>query len=167
MAASSNVAGKYLTFLLGGSGYGIPILKVREIIRLLEITPIPRMPEYVRGIINLRGKIVPVIDLRLKFGLPDVTTTKNTCIIVTYVMMGAVSKLMGVIVDALDEVDQINPEDIEPPPDFGKGAAPGFIENMARSKGRVKALLNIDTIVHDDSATLPLPEIAATENPPR
>ena len=166
-AAHGSGPGKYLTFILGGGGYGIPILKVREIIRLLEITPIPRMPDYVRGIINLRGKIVPVIDLRLKFALPDITTTNRTCIIVTYVMMGAVSKLMGVIVDALDEVDLIGADDIEPAPDFGTGTATSYISSVARSKGRVKALLNIDAIVQDDRAILPLPEMAAAENPPR
>src|ERR1700753_1163841 len=93
-----SAAGKYLTFVLGGNAYGIPILKVREIIRLLEITPIPRMPDYVRGVINLRGKIVPVIDLRMKLGLPNATTTNRTCIIVAHVKMASATKLMGLIV---------------------------------------------------------------------
>src|SRR5271156_4583488 len=93
--ARAKAAGKYLTFVLGGAGYGIPILKVREIIRLLEITPIPRMPDYVRGVINLRGKIVPVIDLRMKFGIPSSDTTNRSCIVVTYVIMAGATKLMG------------------------------------------------------------------------
>jgi purine-binding chemotaxis protein CheW len=160
---SGKAAGKYLTFILGGGAFGIPILKVREIIRLLEITPIPRMPDYVRGVINLRGKIVPVIDLRMKFGLPNTSTTNRTCIIVTHVVMASTTKLMGLIVDALEEVYQINAEEIEPAPDFGKGAPTGYIQNMARIKGQVKALLNIDQIVHDDHAMLPLPVVTKVE----
>src|SRR5277367_2946862 len=135
-------AGKYLTFILDGGAYGIPILKVREIIRLLEITPIPRMPDYVRGVINLRGKIVPVIDLRMKLGLPNPVTTNRTCIIVTHITVAGGSKLMGLIVDALEEVYQINAEDIEPAPDFGKGVPNEHLQNMAKAKGHVKALLN-------------------------
>ena len=158
--ASGKAAGKYLTFILGTCAYGIPILKVREIIRLLDITPIPRMPEYDRGVINLRGKIVPVIDLRMKFLLPNTTTTNRTCIIVTHVVMDSSPKLMGLIVDALEEVYQINPEDMEPAPDFGKSAPTGYIQNMAKTKGQVKALLNIDQIVQDDHVILPLHDIA-------
>jgi purine-binding chemotaxis protein CheW len=150
----NKAAGKYLTFVLGGGAFGVPILKVREIIRLLDITPIPRMPDYVRGVINLRGKIVPVIDLRMKLALPNSAPTNRSCIIVVYVAMADSTKLMGLIVDALEEVYQINAEDIEPAPDFGKGAFTGYIQNMA--KGQVKALLNIDEIVHDDQAILPL-----------
>ena len=160
-SARGNAAGKYLTFVLGGGAYGIPILKVREIIRLLDITPIPRMPDYVRGVINLRGKIVPVIDLRMKLGLPNPVTTNRTCIIVTHVTIGGGTKLMGLIVDALEEVYQINAEDIEPAPDFGKGVATGYIQNMAKTKGQLKALLNIDRIVQDDHAILPLDAMAA------
>jgi purine-binding chemotaxis protein CheW len=153
--ARTKAAGKYLTFILGSAGYGIPILKVREIIRLLEITPIPRMPAYVCGVINLRGKIVPVIDLRMKLGLPNPITTNRTCIIVTHVAIAGASKLMGLIVDAIEEVYQINAEDIEPAPDFGKGASSDHIQNMAKAKGQVKALLNLDKIVQDDHALLP------------
>ena len=161
--ASGKAAGKYLTFILGGGAFGIPILKVREIIRLVEITPIPRMPDYVRGVINLRGKIVPVIDLRMKFGLPNTSTTNRTCIIVTHVVMASSTKLMGLVVDALEEVYQISEEEIEPAPDFGKGAPTGYIQNMARIKGQVKALLNIDQIVHDDHVILPLPTVTTAE----
>ncbi len=154
-SAATRAAGKYLTFILGGGGYGIPILKVREIIRLLDITPIPRMPEYVKGVINLRGKIVPVIDLRMKFGLPNTDTTSRTCIVVTYVMMASATKLMGLIVDALEEVHQFSPEEMEPAPDFGKGISTAYIDSLAKIKGQVKALLNIDKIVEDDQSALP------------
>jgi purine-binding chemotaxis protein CheW len=155
-ATRGKAAGKYLTFILGTCAYGIPILKVREIIRLLDITPIPRMPDYVRGVINLRGKIVPVIDLRMKFGLANTTTSNRTCIIVVHVSTGTANKLMGLIVDALEEVYQINAEDMEPAPDFGKGISTDYIQNMAKTKTQVKALLNIDRIVQDDHAILPL-----------
>ena len=166
-ANSLKAAGKYLTFMLGSGAFGIPILKVREIIRMLDITPIPRMPEYVRGVVNLRGKIVPVIDLRMKFGMPIAETTNRACIIVTYVTISAVTKLMGLVVDALDEVYQISPEDIEPAPDFGKNTSAGHIQNMAKIKGQVKALLNLDEIVQNDQAVIPL-EIMPTEaNPNR
>ncbi len=152
-------AGKYLTFILGGNAYGLPILKVREIIRMQEITPIPRMPEYVRGVINLRGKIVPVIDLRMKFGLPNTTTTNRTCIVVTHVAMASTTKLMGLIVDALEEVFHITAEEMEPAPDFGKGVSTGYIQNMAKARGQVKALLNIDQLIQDDPAIVPLPAL--------
>jgi purine-binding chemotaxis protein CheW len=159
-APSGKAAGKYLTFILDGGAYGIPILKVREIIRLLDITPIPRMPEYVRGVINLRGKIVPVIDLRMKFGLPSMATTNRTCIIVAHVTIASSTKLMGLIVDALEEVYQISAEELEPAPDFGKGVSSGHIQNMAKVKGHLKALLNLDEIVQNDHALLPLPATA-------
>jgi purine-binding chemotaxis protein CheW len=155
-AAAAKAAGKYLTFVLGGNAYGIPILKVREIIRLLDITPIPRMPEYVRGVINLRGKIVPVIDLRMKFGIPTTATTNRSCIVVTYVLMAGATKLMGLIVDALEEVYQIAAEDLEPAPDFGKGVSTSYIQHLAKTKGQLKALLNIDEIVQADAEILPL-----------
>ncbi len=164
---SGKAAGKYLTFILGGGAFGIPILKVKEIIRLTEITPIPRMPDYVKGVINLRGKIVPVIDLRMKFGLPNTSTTNRTCIIVTHVVMASTTKLMGLIVDALEEVFQITAEEIEPAPDFGRGTPTGYIQNMARIKGQVKALLNLDQIVHDDHVILPLPLMTPAEAKPQ
>jgi purine-binding chemotaxis protein CheW len=153
--ARAKAAGKYLTFVLGGATYGLPILKVREIIRLLDITPIPRMPDYVCGVVNLRGKIVPVIDLRLKLRLPNPVTTNRTCIIVTYVQIGGATKLMGLIVDALEEVQHVAAEDIEPPPDFGQGTAKNHIQHMAKSRNRLMALLDIDRIVEDDHALLP------------
>jgi purine-binding chemotaxis protein CheW len=152
--ARAPAAGKYLTFVLGDVAYGIPILKVREIIRLLDITPIPRLPDYVRGVINLRGKIVPVIDLRLKLGLTHPVTASRACIIVTHVVIGAATRLMGLIVDALDEVHYISAEEIEPAPDFGPGTSQDYIPNMAKAKGQVKMLLNIDRLVQDDHALL-------------
>jgi purine-binding chemotaxis protein CheW len=119
------------------------------------------MPDYVRGVINLRGRIVPVIDLRMKLGLPNPVTTSRTCIIVTHVNIGSMLKLMGLIVDALEEVYQINAEDIEPAPDFGKGISNGHIQNMAKAKGQVKALLDIDRLILEDQALLPAETVLA------
>jgi purine-binding chemotaxis protein CheW len=156
----SRAAGKYLTFVLGGGAYGLPVLKVREIIRLADITPIPRMPDYVRGVINLRGRIVPVIDLRLKLGLPHPQTTNRTCIIVTHVEIGGTPRQMGLIVDAIEEVAYISSEEIEAAPDFGKGASPGFIANMAKGKNKVRSLLDIDRIVQAEQAILAVDVLA-------
>ncbi|MDX1953494.1 MAG: chemotaxis protein CheW [Verrucomicrobiota bacterium] len=140
--------GKHLTFALGNEYYGIPVLTVREIIRMAEITTVPRMPDYVRGVINLRGKIIPVMDLGLRFGLPRVEPTERTCIIVVEVELdsGAPTQ-MGLIVDAVEEVATIATSDIEEPPDFGGLPPTRFIVGMAKVKGEVKALLDVKKII--------------------
>jgi purine-binding chemotaxis protein CheW len=153
--AKNAAAGKYLTFVLGKEAYGIPVLKVREIIRLPEITAIPRMPEHLRGVINLRGKIVPVVDMRIKFGLPKADATDRTCIIVVQIMVSPTeTKLVGLIVDAVEEVHQIPPGEMEPPPNFGPNLHINFIENMAKVKGQVKTLLQIDKVIGQESINL-------------
>src|SRR6187401_897694 len=111
--------GRYLTFRLGQESYGFQVLGVREIIRLCPITPVPRMPDYVKGVINLRGKVIPILDLRLKFRLARVEMTERTCIIVVQVNTTAGARmLMGLIVDAVEEVLNIAAGDIEEAPDF-------------------------------------------------
>lgn len=141
-------AGKYLTFGLGREYYGVPVLKVREIIRLCDITPVPQMPDYVKGVINLRGKIIPVADLRVKFRLANTQNTDLTCIIVMQVSLpDSSSTLMGLIVDAVEEVINITAADIEPPPDFGTALDADYILGMAKVKGTVKTLLDIDRVV--------------------
>jgi purine-binding chemotaxis protein CheW len=153
-AASKEIAlaGKYLTFVLGAESYGIPVLKVREIISLLRITPVPQMPEYVKGVINLRGKVIPVIDLRVKFQLPDPAFTDNTCIVVVQMQLGhAETKQIGLIVDAVEEVANIAQTDIEPAPDFGGTLEVEYILGMAKIKGHVKGLLDIDRVVSADT----------------
>ena len=112
-AAQSVSHGKYLTFALGKEEYGVEILKVREIIGLLSITPIPQTPQYVKGVINLRGKVIPVVDLRLKFHLPEKEFTQRTCIIVVNVEAGDISMLMGIVVDGVSEVLNLAEADIE------------------------------------------------------
>jgi purine-binding chemotaxis protein CheW len=147
-AASQNLAGKHLTFTLHGESYGIAVLKVREIIRLANITPVPQMPAYVRGIINLRGKIIPVIDLRLRFGFGKVESTEQTCIIVVQVKVpdGRLTP-MGLVVDGVEEVVNIAAGDIETPPDFGTAVDTSYLAGMGKIKGRVAALLDIDRVL--------------------
>ncbi len=143
-------AGKHLTFMLGEEFYGIPVLTVREIIRMTDITAVPRMPEYIRGVINLRGKIIPIIDLRLRFGLPQSETTERTCIIVVQVQSTpGLFTQTGLIVDAVEEVANIAAADIEETPEFGSVVDTRYIVGMAKIKGEVKTLLDIDKVICD------------------
>lgn len=144
--------GKYLTFLLGHESYGVEVLKVREIIRLQAITNVPRMPEYVKGVINLRGKIIPVIDLRVKFALAKAEATERTCIVVVHVaLISGTTLQMGLIVDEVDEVLNILPGDLEETPDFGTKLDTEYILGMAKVKGTVKTLLDIDKVVGQET----------------
>lgn len=141
-------AGKYLTFTLAQERYSLPVLKVREIMQLCPVTPVPRMPAYVKGVINLRGKIVPVVDLRERFGLAQNQDSERICIIVVQLDGGdGVSQLMGVIVDVVEEVSHFQSGDLEGPPDFGDAIDARFIVGMAKSKGTVKTLLDIDRLL--------------------
>lgn len=147
-AGTQKLSGKYLTFSLEHESYGIDVLQVREIIRLTDITAVPQMPAYVRGVINLRGKIIPVIDLRLRFGFSDVKNTDLTCIIVVQVKMpDGKTTQMGLIVDGVEEVANIAGTDIEETPDFGAKIETDYILGMAKVKGAVKTLLNIDRVL--------------------
>ena len=129
--------------VLAGEEYGLEILKVREIISVMEITEVPQVPPFIKGVINLRGKVIPVMDLRLKFGMTPVEYTRETCIIV--VNIGDL--LIGVVVDTVAEVLDINESEIEPPPTFGISVQTDFIMGMGKIKGRVKILLDIDKIL--------------------
>ncbi len=150
------LAGKHLTFRLGGESCGIPVLKVREIIRMTHITPVPRMPEAVKGVINLRGRIIPILDLRVHFGIEASEDVKQACIIVVAVDTSAGQRqFIGLVVDAVEEVTNFRADDLEPPPDFGAGRGEDCILAMAKSAGRVKALLNIDRVVATSGWTLP------------
>ena len=147
-----NLAGKYLTFILGGESYAIPVLKVREIIRLTNITTVPQMPAYIRGVINLRGKIIPVMDLRLRFGFAAAANAEKSCIVVVQVKnaTGQITA-MGLVVDAVEEVAQVAAGDIEETPDFGAQVDTDYILGMAKIKGAVKALLDIDRVIGGDT----------------
>ena len=138
--------GKYLTFTLANEDYGLEILKVREIIGMMDITAIPQTPAYVKGVINLRGKVIPVIDLRLKFGLPPMEYGERTCIIVVEVKTQDAMQ-MGVVVDTVSEVMNINGGDIEPAPSFGTRVDTKYILGIAKARGTIKILLDIDQVL--------------------
>ncbi len=138
-------AGKYLVFDLGSEEFGIQVLKVREIMGVQDITAVPQTPAYVKGVINLRGSVIPVVDLRLKFGLPEIEYTQRTCIVV--VQVEADAALLGIVVDAVAEVLNLAAGDIEDTPEFGQGAAASYLLGMAKVKGKVKILLDIDRVL--------------------
>jgi purine-binding chemotaxis protein CheW len=157
-----SAAGKYLTFRLGGESYGINVLKIREIIRGTETTAVPQMPVYVKGVINLRGKIIPVMDLRLRFGLPDAKSTEHTCIVVVQVNLpDGRNTQMGLVVDDVEEVVNIGATDIEETPDFGTAITADYLLGMAKIKGVVKTLLNVDRVVGARDAAQRQPAVAA------
>jgi purine-binding chemotaxis protein CheW len=145
IARGADRAGKYLTFALSNEEYGLEILKVREIIGIMEITAVPRTPNFVKGVLNLRGKVIPVVDLRLKFGMPEAERTEETCIIV--VNVGRME--MGIIVDKVSEVLDIAAKDIEDPPQFGVDVDTQFILGMGKSHERVTILLDISRVLAD------------------
>jgi purine-binding chemotaxis protein CheW len=140
--------GKYLTFSLAGEEYGIGILKIKEIIGLMPITTIPRTPHYVKGVINLRGKVIPVADLRLKFEMEAMAYTERTCIIVVEINGDAAENvLMGIVVDSVSEVLNIKSGEIEDTPGFGAAMDTAYILGMAKMQGGVKILLDIDKVL--------------------
>jgi purine-binding chemotaxis protein CheW len=142
--------GKYLTFALGEEEYGIGILKIREIIGIMPITSVPRTPEFVKGVINLRGKVIPIIDLRLRFGMEPMEYTDRTCIIVVEINAQDSTIQIGTIVDTVSEVLNIKAEDIEDTPTFGTKLNTEYILGMAKVEGGVKILLNIDEVLSQE-----------------
>ena len=140
-------AGKYLTFKLADEDYGISLLKVREIIGMMPITSVPRTPEFIKGVINLRGKVIPVTDLRLRFDMPESDYTDRTCIIVVEVEGESATVQMGIVVDAVTEVLPVKDEEIEPAPEFGAKVDTHYILGMANMDGTVKILLEIDRVM--------------------
>jgi purine-binding chemotaxis protein CheW len=145
---ATGLNGKYLTFTLHHESYGIDVLKVREIFRHSNITTMPHMPPHIRGVINLRGKIVPVMDLRLRFEFPNTADNQQTCIVVVHVQLpDGKPTAMGLVVDGVEEVVSLNAADIEETPSFGGQICTDYIIGIAKVKGQVKALLDIDRIV--------------------
>lgn len=150
-AVSSTLAGKYLTVVLENEAYGIGVLKVREIIRMQKITPVPQMPMFVKGVINLRGRVIPIVDMRVKFGL-KAEFAERTCIVVVQVKLPSEATVqMGLIVDSVEEVVTLNANEIEPTPEFGTKINTEYILGMAKVKGAVKTLLDIDRVVAPDT----------------
>lgn len=148
--AVKRVEGKYLTFILDNEEYGLEILKVREIIGVMVITSVPQTPDFIKGVINLRGKVIPVVDLRLKFGMKEMEYSKETCIIVVDVQ----GLLMGIVVDTVSEVMDIADSEIEPPPAFGSKVKTDFILGMGKFKEKVKILLDIAKILSTDEVAI-------------
>lgn len=142
--------GKYLTFSLAGEEYGIGILKVKEIIGLMPITPVPKTPEHIKGVINLRGKVIPVVDLRLKFGMEHAQSTDRTCIIVVEISSEGNKIAMGIVVDSVSEVLNVKSAEIEDTPNFGSKLDTAYILGMAKSGQGVKILLDIDRVMSRD-----------------
>ena len=156
-----SAANKYLTFVLAKEHYGIPILKVQEIIGVQEITPVPRMPPEVRGVLNLRGKVIPVIDLRLRFGFAAIPDSKRTCIIVVQLSQAgddAAPVIMGAVVDQVSEVQDISPDQIEPAPSYGSHSKDQeTIAGVGKIGKRVVMILNIDQALGREAVVLANP----------
>jgi purine-binding chemotaxis protein CheW len=152
--------GKYLTFKLGREEYGLELVRVREIIALMDITPVPLAPDYVRGVMNLRGRVIPVIDLRRKFGMQATEDHDRKCIIVCDVRRNDQPIQMSILVDAVAEVLHISAVDIEEAPTFSTEVETGFIHGIAKAKSGVKILLDIDIVLSAKAVVLPLPSAA-------
>lgn len=145
------LAGKYLTVVLENEAYGLNVLNIREIIRLQKITRVPQLPDHVKGVINLRGRVIPIVDLRVKFGLKS-EYTERTCIVVVQVNLPDQQMVqMGLIVDTVEEVVNLTLEDIEPTPEFGSKLDTSYLLGMAKVKGQVSTLLDIDRVVTADT----------------
>jgi len=142
--------GKYLTFTLVDEEYGIGILKIKEIIGMMPITTVPQTPDFVKGVINLRGKVIPVIDLRLRFGMDPIDYNERTCIIVVEVSGESSTVQIGIVVDTVSEVLNVSGKDVEDTPAFGTKMNTEYILGMAKMEGGVKILLDIDRVLNAD-----------------
>ena len=147
VSRTAGLAGKYLTFALADEEYGLPVLKVREIIKMMDITEVPQVPVHVKGVLNLRGKVIPVIDLRARFGFAGQADTERTCVIVVEVTTEAGKTLSGIVVDAVSDVLNIPEGDIEETPNFGGRVDAACIRAMAKVKERVIILLDLDAVL--------------------
>ena len=153
-STASLSAGKYLTFKLGAESYGLAILKVQEIIGLMAITQVPKAPHFMRGIINLRGRVIAVVDSRLKFDMDVREDTERTCVIVVQVRLAGQEITMGLIVDEVSEVLDIPGNLIEPPPAFGQDVNTDFILGIGKVGGKVIMLLDVDRVLSGGDAVL-------------
>jgi len=160
-AAQAEQPRQYLTFTLGSEVFAIGILAIKEIIEYSTLTSVPMMPTYVRGVINLRGAVVPVLDLSVRFGKAPSAVTKKTCIVIIEITTAGARQDVGVVVDAVDSVLDIPPEQIEPPPAFGARIATDFIEGMGKVNGRFVILLDVNSVLAPEEAAL----LRTDENP--
>lgn len=155
----TSISGKYLTFSLSSENYGIQILKVQEIIGVMHITKVPSSPDYLKGVINLRGKIIPVVDLRLKFNLSPIPYNDKTCIIVVDAIFGERKVPVGVVVDTVLEVSHFNESSIELAPEYGVNLSTSFITAMGRTQdNHVVILIDIDKVLADTPAKVLIQE---------
>lgn len=152
--AMADREGKYLTFTLDNEEYGIGILKIKEIIGMMPITTVPQTPDFIKGVINLRGKVIPVVDLRLKFGMGAFDYTERTCIVVVEMTNQSETILIGIVVDSVSEVLNIPEKDIEDTPTFGAKLNTRYILGMAKMEGGVKILLDINKVLNNEDISL-------------
>ncbi len=146
---------QYLTFMLGGETFAIGILSIKEIIEYGQLTEVPRMPEFIRGVINLRGAVVPVIDLGARFGKQPSEVSRRTCIVIIEVEHEGEQQVVGVMVDAVNEVLDIMPDQVEPAPSFGANIRADFIQGMGKVEGRFVIILNVNHVLSlDEMSTL-------------
>jgi purine-binding chemotaxis protein CheW len=150
--SSARRGGKYLIFSLAQEEFGVRVLSIKEIMGMQEITAVPNTASYVKGVINLRGQVIPVVDLRMKFSLPASDYTHRTCIIVVATFGNTGDRLVGAIADGVAEVLTLTDEEIEETPDFGSGATTSYLLGMAKVKGTVKILLDIDQVMSEEES---------------
>jgi purine-binding chemotaxis protein CheW len=145
---------QYLTFQLGGESFAIDILDIREIIELSNLTGVPLMPAFLRGVINLRGAVVPVVDLSIRFGRKQTLITAQTCVVILEIVHEEEKQLIGMLVDAVSEVVEIADADIEPPPSFGSMLRPDFIQGMGKIGGNFVVMLNVEYVLSIDEMAM-------------
>ncbi len=146
----ANKEAKYLTFTLASEDYGIGILKIKEIIGIMPVTPVPRTPDFVKGVINLRGKVIPVVDLRRRFEMEEIDYTERTCIVVVEIQGSSGMLMMGIVVDSVSEVLNVKSDDIDTTPSFGIELDTSYILGMAKMGKGVKILLDIDRVLNNE-----------------
>ena len=154
MAMGTALSRQYLTFRLGGEVFALEIGQVLEVLDFTQITRVPRMPEFMRGVINLRGSVVPVVDLRLRFGMPATERTVNTCIVIVEVAIDGERVVLGALADSVQEVIELEPAQIEPPPRLGAGIRTEFIRGMGKDDAGFLIILDADRVFSDDELAL-------------
>jgi len=138
---------QYLTFFMAGEEYAVGILQIREILELGPMTRVPAAPAYVRGVINVRGSVMPVIDIAVKLGLPETQVTRRTCVVIVEAAFTGETRVLGLLVDAVHQVIELSDADVEPPPSFGTQVLPSFLLGMARAEPKFVMLLDLDRVL--------------------
>jgi purine-binding chemotaxis protein CheW len=144
------LAGQYLTFAIGGEQYAVGILRVREILQFEQVTRVPTTPAWIRGVMNLRGSVVPVVDLAVKFSLPETVLTPTTCVVIVETVLGEQRAVMGLMADGVSQVVELGPGDVEPAPPFGARIRIDFLLGVARVRDGFALLLDIDRVLNAD-----------------